>query len=298
MDNIKLLEYSIKNKEDFLDPSYTFVNKHDKLDSYIKRTKEIKNVLITIKMIQGKDGGVKVLGRLYNELQGLMTDLANFSEFSCFINACDSKREDVRKNNNLLKRITNLYLKNRGLNEIVPAEWVQALVDKTSSRKKGAAGEKKLISILQKRDYLETKSFKAFIKNKNSVARFSKSGDFSNKNINKKFGTSFGKKTQGKKLDLIIKKGKHMYFVEAKHMNGQGGEQNKQVLELIEIIRKRPLKNVHHLISFLDGVYFNELFGATNGKKAEQNKDIRKSLKKNKNNYFINTAGFLKLFTK
>lgn len=46
-------------------------------------------------------------------------------------------------------------------------------------------------------------------------------------------------------------------------------------------------------VSFLDGVYFNELATKTpTGKTEAQLKQIRQALRANRYNYFVNTAGF------
>ncbi|MBI2041550.1 MAG: hypothetical protein HYT20_00840, partial [Candidatus Nealsonbacteria bacterium] len=141
-------------------------------------------------------------------------------------------------------------------------------------------------------------------KNKKCMAKFSGSGDFSNKNIKNNFGISIGQRTQGKKLDIIIRKNKDIYFLEAKHLNTGGGEQNKQVLELIEIIKQRsPVRC--HFVSFLDGLHSNnilkfdsEIKNKANKTKGEmQYEDLKNTLIKNKNNYWVNTAGFIKLFS-
>ncbi|MBU1180250.1 hypothetical protein KJ885_04865 [Patescibacteria group bacterium] len=300
MDNIKLLEYSKKNPEPALDRHYMFIEKHKNLDLYVKKIKEIKELLIAIKKIKNKKEAKKVLEGLFGDLDKQLTGYANYSEFGCFINACDITMEDAKKDISVLKEVTFLYLDNRELNDIVPTEWIQALLDNNSSRQKGANGENKLIDILKKKGFKLTKSLEEFQKSRKAVARFSSgSKDFSNQAVNIKFGTNFGKKTQGKALDLIIKNGEDIYFLEAKHMNTGGGGQNQGILELIELIRMKPQKSNYHFVSFLDGIFFDKYFKETKKKKnktQKQIKDIAKYLKKNKNNYFINTAGFEELF--
>ena len=60
-------------------------------------------------------------------------------------------------------------------------------------------------------------------------------------------------------------------------------------------ILKHSEKNIAY-IAFLDGILFNELIYASGGNKMSKAKnDIYKYLKENKNNYFVNTAGFSKL---
>jgi hypothetical protein len=81
---------------------------------------------------------------------------------------------------------------------------------------------------------------------------------------------------------------------EAKHINGSGGLQNKQIAELIELTSlKEKNKNVFY-ISFLDGKYSNMLLSSqnNNNKIATQVKQIETNLKKNPNNFWLNTKGF------
>ncbi len=318
MNNIQLLRYSIRHPEPLLDDNYMFVEKHKDLNKYCEKTKQIKNLLITIKELttQRTTSNPRVLNSLFLKLALFLKQYAQFSEFGCFINACDTTVEIASKDFKVLKKITGIYLKNRDLNEIVPQEWIQALIDKTSSRKKGQAGEEKLITILRKKGYVYSEDFKNFMKHKNSVSRFKK--DFSLKAIKKNFKVSMGKESQNKKMDLCIKKGKEIYFLEAKHISISGGAQNKQIKELIDIAKHKISNNDYHQVSFLDGVYFNMLFIGKNGvrkafvkeqseeeeedvkevlnKIQSQKADILTALKSNKNNYFINTTGFKKLF--
>lgn len=305
MTNLELFEYCKKNPEKFLDTNYMFIEKNPKLDLYREKTKVIKNKLIAIKEVLNKENSNKILDQLYKELQKELGLYANYSEFGAFVNACDSKIEEVFNDITLLKKITVLYLQKRNLNDIVPSEWIQALIDKGSSRKKGKAGENKLIALLNKFGFLLTKSAEEFNKIEKSVAKFTPSGDFSNLGIKKQFGVEIGKDTQNKKLDLVIKDHKEFYFLEAKHLNTGGGGQDKQVLELIKVISTKPKSNNHHFLGFLDGLHSNTILNASETEDKEiatkeklQHKAIIEALKINKNNYWLNTAGFKKLFNK
>ena len=297
MTNFELFEYCKKNPEGFLDRNYMFVDKHKDLSLYISKTKNIKNKLIAIKEIIIKPNSNKVIDQLFNDLQNELNKYTNFSEFISFVNACDSRLEEVRNDIGLLKKTTLLYIKYRDLNDIVPSEWVQALIDKSTSRKKGQAGEIKLISILKKEGHHLVDNLTDFNKSKNCVTRFKNNGDFSNKSIKDTFEVKIGKKSQNKKLDLIIKKNQEIYFLEAKHLNTGGGGQNKQIKELIDVVNLKSDK--YHFVAFLDGIHSNNILSAdkdSSPKIKSQYKDILKCLRRNKNNYWINTAGFEKLF--
>ncbi|MEK6885002.1 MAG: hypothetical protein AABY22_35550, partial [Nanoarchaeota archaeon] len=162
MTNLELFEYCKRNPEKFLDTNYMFIEKDPKINSYKEKTKVIKNKLIAIKEVLSKKNSEKVIEELYKELQDELGEYANYSEFGAFVNACDSKVEEVFDDITLLKKITKLYLEKRDLNEIVPSEWIQALIDKGSSRKKGKAGENKLIALLNKSGFLLTKKAEEF----------------------------------------------------------------------------------------------------------------------------------------
>ncbi len=304
MDNIKLLKYCVMHPETFLDYNYMFVDKDKDLNKYANKTKFIKHKLIAIKETINKNKSHNVVNQLLSDLQKELRNYANYSEFGAFINACDSKIEEVYNDKILLREITLLYLKKRELNDIVPVEWIQALIDKVSSRKKGHAGENKLIKILESLEYINAETIEEFEKYKKCIAKFSKSGDFSNKSIKRKFDINIGKNTQNKTLDLVVKKNADIYFLEAKHLNTGGGGQNKQILELIDLIKNKTNSSNHHFVAFLDGIYSNTLLSnyqniennSEKNKIQNQYSDLIKTLKTRKNNYWLNTAGFKKLF--
>ena len=103
----------------------------------------------------------------------------------------------------LIKKITQKYFSKRLLNDLVPEEWIQAILDSNSSRKKGKCGELKLISILKRLGFKEVKNWKDFNKLNKCVARFSKV--FSIKKVQENLKVKIKAKKQGKKLDLIVK---------------------------------------------------------------------------------------------
>ncbi len=197
------------------------------------------------------------------------------------------------KNN---KKITEKYFTKRTLNEFVPEEWVQAIIDTNSSRKKGKCGENKLVSILEKQGFKEVFDWDDFLKTDYCVVKFSKK--FNLKNVRKNLNVKIKTKKQNKTLDLIIKAKNKILLCEAKHLNTSGGGQDKQISELIEILGLSE-KNGISYISFLDGKYSNILL-SDNGhgdKITTQRKEINEFLNNNPNNYWVNTAGFEKLIS-
>jgi len=172
--NAECFKISQENQELHLDSDYFLINKHPEIDYYIKNIKEIKEVLITIKKMKENKESRKVLEKYYEKLFDLFnTKFSNCSELGCFVNACDSTRDMVQKDYRAFKFITDTFIKRRIIDEMVPENWVQAILDSNSSRRKGVLGENKLIKILKKFGFLEIKNLKDLnIKNK-CVIRFS-----------------------------------------------------------------------------------------------------------------------------
>ncbi|MCK5466394.1 hypothetical protein KAI56_02775 [Candidatus Parcubacteria bacterium] len=294
--NQHYFKISQQNPEKLLDKFYVFDNKHPDLKKYISNTKEIKNILITIKTLQNKKEETKIVDKYFYELQKVLCGTSNCSEFVCFVNACDNILDSVKNDIDLLKKITEKYFKKRILNEIVPEEWIQAILDSNSSRKKGKCGEIKLLSILQKLGFSEAKTWNDFSTKKKCVVQFSKA--FSLKNVRDRLNIKIKTKKQNKDLDLIIKINKKIFIVEAKHLNTSGGGQDKQIAELIEIINLKEKREDIFYIAFLDGNYSNILLDnkKCGNKLKTQRKEIKKYLKNNARNFWLNTKGFENLF--
>ena len=295
--NQHYFKISQENPEKLLDKFYIFDNKHPNLKKYISNTKEIKNLLITIKTLQSKKEKEKIIDKYFYELQEILCDVSNCSEFICFANACDNALKFVKKDIDLLKEITKKYFDKRTLNEFVPEEWVQAILDSKATARKGKCGEIKLLSILQKFGINEVKTWDDFFAKRKCVVQFSKI--FNLKNVRDKLSIKIKTKKQNKKLDLIIKINKRIFIVEAKHLNTSGGGQDKQISELIEIINLKEKNENIFYVTFLDGNYSNILLAnkKCGDKLKTQRREIKKYLKNNSRNYWLNTVGFTSLFS-
>lgn len=227
-------------------------------------------------------------------------DFSNCSELGCFVNACDTTRDLIRKDFLSFKQITDFFIQNRIIDNKTPENWVQAIIDSNASRKKGKLGENKLIKLLLKYGYEQVKSWEDFDRSKKCVASFSKDV-FSFDESKKRLGIRLKTHNQGKMLDLLIKIEGKLFVLEAKHLNIGGGEQNKEIDELIKILELKEQKEHVFYVSFLDGTYSNKLIVGEISKRAKklgmQRKQIEDSLeKKDAKNYWVNTAGFIALF--
>jgi hypothetical protein len=176
---------------------------------------------------------------------------------------------------------------------------VQALYDSGISRKKGKAGTQKITNlILQKfmsaqkfgtTDELRDQILGYFLPDENKILF----DEFiENYNIEYRFRQIY----QCKLPDVVLKAKDNFFIIEAKHINETGGSQDKQIAELISFINQRePSQNIHY-VAFLDGLYFNYFINPPQESKVYQQKeDIENCLKRNQNNFFVNTAGFVNL---
>ena len=95
--------------------------------------------------------------------------------------------------------------------------------------------------------------------------------------------------------DFCIKLWEHFFIVEHKHMKEGWGWQNKQIVEIIDLIWWKEEWNIHY-VSFLDWIYFNRFISnSIDSKTMEQKEQIEINLRNNDKNYFINTEWFIKM---
>jgi hypothetical protein len=101
---------------------------------------------------------------------------------------------------------------------------------------------------------------------------------------------------QDKSIDLFwIDGAGHLRICEFKHMKESGGGQDKQLAELIALIRHGEAHPRLGYVAFLDGIYFNSFIDPGAKKTREQVRQIRQHLKENPANYFVNTHGLNRL---
>ncbi|MEA1986022.1 MAG: hypothetical protein U9N76_00860 [Candidatus Marinimicrobia bacterium] len=244
-----------------------------------------------------------------NIISQLKTAGINNSEFISYWALKDMSYSSYEKYNKntfiqkeFLKKIIPEFIKDRHLLYSLHSysfTTLQAIADSKAHKSSGNLANKKISSILNDFDFLYfdsdnlqtfSKSKKVYIfpdkKNKKLLKKILKKY-----NINFKWSNDYVNKTP----DCLIKNGKSLFIMEHKHKKEGGGGQNDQILELIDFISYNE-KNVSY-ISFIDGIYFNLLADKRikEGKVFSQREKIIENLRKNENNYFVNTKGFKKL---
>ncbi len=290
---------SIQNPEQ-LDLRYAHLDWDKDLDQYVQTTKQIKELLATIKQLRAHGRNAD---EFYDELYNMVIKkTASKNELNCFVNACDCstsvlKTEWADNNKQLFVDVIDLYLQHRDFTDLTPKEWIQALIDKGASRADGNVGENKLAEIAQNAGFVLVRDWDEFFANRTAVAVFKK-GMFDRRHILEKLDIDLQFNAQDKMLDIILKNGDTYVFVEAKHMKECGGSQDKQIKELIDIIRTDTNDNKVKYVAFLDGFYSNLLLKDIrnpinkNAKTPNQQRDINNALANNRNSYWLNTTGF------
>lgn len=176
---------------------------------------------------------------------------------------------------------------------------LQVRKDSIAHKASGSNGLKKLESIFLEHNYTKAADLSEFLLGPRTYIF----PDGKDKKIFKELISSTGivfgwsALNQGKKPDAAFLCGKRIFLLEHKHKKEGGGGQNGQLTEIISFVESKEIRKNVHYVSFLDGIYFNELTGgrSVTSKVYRQLEHIKEALKHNKNNYFVNTAGLKSL---
>jgi len=140
--SLHYFKVSQENQEDQLDINYFILEKDPRIKEYIAHVKNIKETLITIKKLKENKESKETVEKYYKKLFDDFNDYSNCSELGCFVNACDTTRDLIKNDFDSFKKITDLFIRKRILDDKAPENWIQAIIDTNASRKKGRLGEK------------------------------------------------------------------------------------------------------------------------------------------------------------
>lgn len=315
IDNIKVFELSLENKEPYIDKYYIKNNKpiitydSQKLNTLMRADSIICDNISAYKIAVESKNIEMQKTTLKNIILALDTNGINLSEFTNYWAIKDMSYSVYKKTLktetlklDFLKNIIPEFIQDRHLLYKMHGysfSTLQVVKDSKSHKGNGNAGSLKVTDILIS---LGLKHFDL-----NDIDLFTKSDkvyiypDKVNKILFKKILEHYNIKFEwsqnheNKQTDFLLKIGDEIFIMEHKHMKESWWWQDKQMSEIISLISYKDI-NVHY-ISFLDGVYFNLL--ADNSIKSwktfTQRKNILHYLNENKQNYFVNTFGFIKL---
>lgn len=317
MNNLDYFEISTSHKEDLIDPNY-----HLAVDRrIIPLTKEENNALTTsnskvIRFISSIQTMIYELGfeldnpKVEQTLRLIINELKtpgmNYSAFCQYFNVHNInysifKNLTIEKQLSVLKFIIKPYIETRhkmyeshGYTNVV----LQVMCDNYSHKRKGTYGTNKIAFLLLS---LGINDLAKMPKPSFEQNTFFLLSDKTGKTMFRKFAKLKGiklheeGKTTEKFPDALIKIGKNYFIVEQKNMKEIGGGQDKQTVEITDFISKNPEFEDLHYVTFIDGIYFNQIDKSSTSKTLQQYTDIITSLTKYKSNYFVNSYGFKSL---
>ncbi|MEM3451989.1 MAG: hypothetical protein QW830_06265 [Nitrososphaerales archaeon] len=279
---------SLQNPEPLVDEGYLI-----DVEITDRQMEVIKNIRSVIRDICGSQKFEDTI--LYQLISFLEQDGAQYSEFTAYMNAFDVSlsvfnRWEKRSRLVEIKKIVQRYCESRfnlykGV-EINNRTIPQAMMDRGASRAKGESGKDKIKKMMETYGIILVETFRDFEKQDKCINDINHSGIV--------FTSLREKLTIGKHLiknpDLVLKIKDHILIIEAKHIKESGGAQDKQLLELCNLIKEQEDGKVHY-VAFLDGVYANKFFAGKHGYSSTALDNLRK----NPNNFFVNTYGFRSL---
>lgn len=316
IDNIKLLEFSLKNPEPIIDEFYLksgdlIISENPKeMTDLMKRNSDLLESISAYNFAKKNKNKATAQKAIETIFKIIKSKNINYSEFVSFWPVVDisysifNEMSDGEQKK-ILKIIIEKYIEFR--HSLYSAygytpTTLQVGKDAKAHKESGSLGIKKVSKILDLDGFNKANSetVKDFIRGDKKYIETDQKG----KNLFKKLLShykikfSWSAEKEEKMPDLLIRRKNDIFIVEHKHMKEEGGGQNKQINEIISFIGFNEGEKIH-FVSFLDGIYFN-LFAnkkhLNKGKILSQLTNIKINLGNNKQNYFVNTAGFKELF--
>lgn len=317
-DNIKIFEYSLTNPEPIIDEFYFKKGNLIISEDYTNPTELMRQNLDIIESISaykfGKQNNNEVSMRQAVEkiLEIVQSKNINYSEFVSFWPVVDISyslflKMSFDEKRKFMRDVIEKYIKlrhNLYSSYGYSPTTLQVGKDAKAHKESGNLGIRKVSQILDEAGYLKSnrETLKNFVHlgNKRYIES-DKKGKKLFKNLIQYYKIKFlwSENKEQKMPDFLIKNAGSIFIAEHKHMKEEGGGQDKQINEIINFISYQEDNKDIHYLSFLDGIYFN-LFTdkkrLNGGKILSQLKNIKYNLSQNKQNYFVNTAGFQKIF--
>lgn len=314
MTNIELFKFSGEHREPIIDPYYN----RDKV--VIPQTAEETNNLVEknarlIELIsvfcyfqeQGRDEHDPQMVELVNEVVEILvsTDGINFCPFSQFFMVYHSSHNSfmgytAQERFEFTYEMLTLYVKERHrmyMSHGYSNSILQVVCDNYSHKRNSKTTIVKICDMLENLGFVHRTSITML-----DDQRFYFLPDKGDKKLFLDFKRAFGvvmqaaKTEQNKLPDMVFSINGEYYIVEMKSMKGSGGGQDKQLTEVINFIRYSESNVKVHYVTYLDGEYSNLLHGGTSQPKIRcQYDDTVSCLENNPGNFFLNTAGFVKL---
>lgn len=315
-DNLALFNFCLKNPEPCIEESYIKEGTLVISETMEKETELMKNNSELIDNISMYSIGHKKHDKhiedeaLSNILALVENDGMNFSEFVSFWPVADIsysifQKLDAKTKKEILKIVTEKYIELRHnlykLHGYSPVT-LQVGKDAKAHKENGPLGIKKVRGILNSIGFkqADTENPALFLHDGNKkYIETDKKGKVLFKQLIDIYELEFSwrKIHENKMPDFLVRLNDDIFIIEHKHVKENGGGQDKQVSEVISFIGYQEKDKRVHYMSFIDGIYFNQFVeGKSDSKLASQFDSIKDNLTLNKQNYFVNTAGFKEFF--
>lgn len=316
INNIELLDYSLKYPEPYIDNYYIKQGNLIISDKPKESTPLMRANLDLIKGISAYEfacdrGNSKMMEAAIHQIyRAAEQNNINFSEFVSFWPVVDIsysvyKKLTGHKKKMLLRQIIDKYIKMRHEKYLMHGyspTTLQVGKDAKAHKESGSPGLRKVSGMLgsygfKKADHESVVDFTT--KGTKKYIEADKGGKRLFKTLLKHYGLKFNwsRNRQGKMPDYLLRHKDSIVIIEHKHVKEGGGGQDKAINEIISFIGYS--ENDISYVSFLDGTYFN-LLAENKSKKNKlytQLNNIQSLLRGNRSNYFVNTAGFKKLLS-
>lgn len=312
--NIEYFNIATEHKEKMLDENYHKIVDKRVIPLTTKEenllTKSNSNVIRFIDTIQtmtcdmkysiDNDEIRKIILLIIEELN---TKGMNYSAFCQYFNVHNMnysifKTLKLEEKVEVIKFIIMHYIYNRhqlykthGYSNIV----LQVMSDNYSHKRKGTYGSNKIADTLKLNGLVDLTKMKSkdfsqecyyLLSDKNGKKLFKEFAKLYDIKLSEK-----GRETE-KFPDALVKIGEDLFIIEQKNMKENGGGQDKQTSEITDFIDRVPLSPYIHYVTYVDGIYFNQLNNNAKSKTLGQYNDIISVLSKIKTNYFVNTFAF------
>lgn len=307
-DNKFYFKYSLEHKETLLDKYYfcdevILTNESNELRINAKKLSDLINEYALQKEFyknKHQDMPEIELDSYLNEIMNILDldnmNLTAFAQSFAIFDASFSMYDGLSKKEKIyfLSQILDAFVSTRmKLYEEIGDGYLQILYDSHAHKRMGSFGWRKTASQLSAVGYkqiydINLKNKQFFIPDqvkKDKYLKFLHTNDIK---------CRWTKSKQNKMPDAVFMVDNVIYIVEHKHIKEGGGGQDKQLTEILDLISQNE-DNVSY-ISYMDGLYFNELINPKQTVKiATTRDDIDNALDLNPKNYFVNTQGFEKI---
>lgn len=312
MNNLDYFEYAKQHLEDMFDKYYAknvivIPDSSDKEnDLTINNTKLIEYIsAFNVLRKQGKNIHNESILKIINDIKDILIktptiNLSAFTQYFMVHNVNFDIFKELPSNEKIyfLYNMLNSYCENRhnmylshGYSNVI----LQVMCDNYSHKRRSKDGINKMEAILSPLKLDKIAYPEGLLSEDNYYFLPDKGGkDLFEELLEKTKIEMKSRENEHNKLpDYVFKYNNNYYICELKTMKQGGGGQDKQIVEIANFIRYQE-KNVRiHYITFLDSLYFNKIVLDTNPKMLSQKNDIEEALKKNSQNYFMNTKSMI-----